>query len=118
MKRRDLERRLRVAGCFLKREGGSHSIWMNPKNCSERLYSRASERISRKEEINSSFVASWALTPGTSSIHPIHQSPAFFVIAVNVEPMPIGYPKRHRQQGDLFCVILTADCTDVTDTGR
>lgn len=32
MKRRDLERRLRIAGCFLKREGGSHSIWMNPKN--------------------------------------------------------------------------------------
>jgi len=32
MKRRDLERRLRVAGCILKREGESHSIWMNPKN--------------------------------------------------------------------------------------
>ena len=32
MKRRDLERRLRIAGCILKREGGSHSIWMNPKN--------------------------------------------------------------------------------------
>lgn len=32
MKRRDLERRLRIAGCYLKREGASHSIWMNPKN--------------------------------------------------------------------------------------
>ena len=32
MKRRDLERRLRIAGCFLKREGASHSLWMNPKN--------------------------------------------------------------------------------------
>ncbi len=32
MKRRDLERRLRLAGCFLKREGGSYSIWINPKN--------------------------------------------------------------------------------------
>jgi predicted RNA binding protein YcfA (HicA-like mRNA interferase family) len=21
-----------VAGCFLKREGGSHSLWLNPKN--------------------------------------------------------------------------------------
>lgn len=31
MKRRDLERRLRVAGCYLKREGGSHSLWVNPK---------------------------------------------------------------------------------------
>ena len=32
MKRRELERKLRVAGCFLKREGGSHSLWLNPKN--------------------------------------------------------------------------------------
>ena len=32
MKRRDLEQRLRIAGCFLKREGGNHSIWMNPRN--------------------------------------------------------------------------------------
>ena len=32
MKRRDLERKLRVAGCFLKREGGSHSLWLNPNN--------------------------------------------------------------------------------------
>ena len=31
MKRRDLERRLRIAGCYLKREGGAHSLWMNPK---------------------------------------------------------------------------------------
>ena len=30
MKRRDLEQRLRRAGCYLKREGGSHSIWTNP----------------------------------------------------------------------------------------
>ncbi|MBW1912350.1 MAG: type II toxin-antitoxin system HicA family toxin [Deltaproteobacteria bacterium] len=31
MKRIDLERKLRIAGCYLKREGGSHSLWMNPK---------------------------------------------------------------------------------------
>jgi predicted RNA binding protein YcfA (HicA-like mRNA interferase family) len=31
MKRRDLEKRLRHAGCFLKREGGSHSLWTNPR---------------------------------------------------------------------------------------
>jgi mRNA interferase HicA len=31
MKRRDLEKRLRHAGCYLKREGGAHSIWINPK---------------------------------------------------------------------------------------
>jgi len=32
MKRRDLERRLRIAGCYLKREGKSHLLWINPKN--------------------------------------------------------------------------------------
>jgi mRNA interferase HicA len=31
MKRRDLERCLRIAGCYLKREGSAHSPWMNPK---------------------------------------------------------------------------------------
>jgi len=31
MKRIDLERKLRIAGCYLKREGGSHSLWINPK---------------------------------------------------------------------------------------
>jgi len=31
MKRRDLERKLRIAGCYLKREGKSHSLWINPK---------------------------------------------------------------------------------------
>ncbi len=32
MKRRDLERKLRIAGCYLKRQGSSHSLWINPKN--------------------------------------------------------------------------------------
>jgi len=32
MKRQDLERKLRIAGCYLKREDASHSLWINPKN--------------------------------------------------------------------------------------
>ncbi|HDL08774.1 MAG TPA: addiction module toxin, HicA family [Desulfobacteraceae bacterium] len=32
MKRRDLERKLRIAGLFyLKREGSAHALWINPK---------------------------------------------------------------------------------------
>jgi len=31
MKRRLLEKKLRKAGCYLKREGKSHSLWLNPK---------------------------------------------------------------------------------------
>ena len=30
MKRGDLERHLRRHGCYLKREGSSHSLWSNP----------------------------------------------------------------------------------------
>ncbi len=32
MKRKELEQKLRIAGCYLKREGKSHSLWINPKN--------------------------------------------------------------------------------------
>lgn len=31
MKRNDLLKHLRKAGCYLKREGGEHSIWANPQ---------------------------------------------------------------------------------------
>ena len=31
MKRKDLEKKLRLAGCYLKREGSSHSLWINPQ---------------------------------------------------------------------------------------
>jgi mRNA interferase HicA len=30
MKRESLLRHLRKQGCFLKREGGAHSLWCNP----------------------------------------------------------------------------------------
>ncbi|MCS7049525.1 MAG: type II toxin-antitoxin system HicA family toxin [Verrucomicrobiae bacterium] len=32
MKRRELERRLRRAGCYVKREGAAHTLWINPNN--------------------------------------------------------------------------------------
>jgi len=31
MKRKLLIKRLRKSGCYLKREGNSHSLWINPK---------------------------------------------------------------------------------------
>ena len=43
MKRRDLERRLRIAGCYLKREGSAHSLWINPKNGVEETVPRHTE---------------------------------------------------------------------------
>jgi predicted RNA binding protein YcfA (HicA-like mRNA interferase family) len=32
MKLRDLEQHLRKQGCILFREGGAHSVWLNPSN--------------------------------------------------------------------------------------
>jgi mRNA interferase HicA len=32
MKRKELEKKLRQAGCYLKREGASHSLWINPQS--------------------------------------------------------------------------------------
>jgi mRNA interferase HicA len=51
MKRRDLERKLRIAGCFLKREGGSHAVWVNPKTgVTETIprHSEIKENLARK----------------------------------------------------------------------
>ena len=31
MKRIDLEKRLRLAGCYLKRQGAEHALWINPQ---------------------------------------------------------------------------------------
>ncbi|MGK7892452.1 MAG: type II toxin-antitoxin system HicA family toxin [Xenococcus sp. (in: cyanobacteria)] len=31
MKRKELEKKLRRAGCYLKRERASHSLWINPQ---------------------------------------------------------------------------------------
>jgi mRNA interferase HicA len=45
VKRRDLERALRVAGCYLKREGTSHCLWINPKT-------GVVEAVPRHTEIN------------------------------------------------------------------
>jgi len=34
---------LRIAGCYLKREGASHSLWINPKNGSMEAVPRHTE---------------------------------------------------------------------------
>jgi mRNA interferase HicA len=44
MKRRDLEQRLRRAGCYLKREGANHSLWTQPAT-------GATEAVPRHAEI-------------------------------------------------------------------
>jgi mRNA interferase HicA len=47
MKRKELEKKLRQAGCHLKREGASHSLWINPQ-------SGTVEAIPRHREIKES----------------------------------------------------------------
>jgi predicted RNA binding protein YcfA (HicA-like mRNA interferase family) len=43
MNLRDLERELRMAGSYLKREGNSHSLWINPKTGATEAVPRHSE---------------------------------------------------------------------------
>jgi predicted RNA binding protein YcfA (HicA-like mRNA interferase family) len=43
VKREDLLRHLRLHGCYLKREGGSHSLWINPANGSMQAVPRHNE---------------------------------------------------------------------------
>lgn len=43
MKRAALLRHLRRHGCHLKREGGSHSLWINPENGEVEAVPRHSE---------------------------------------------------------------------------
>ena len=44
MKRQELEKKLRRAGCYLKREGSSHSLWINP-------HTGVTEAVPRHREI-------------------------------------------------------------------
>ena len=44
MKPKELEKKLRKASCYLKREGASHSLWINPQT-------RVVEAIPRHTEI-------------------------------------------------------------------
>ena len=46
MKRGDLIRHLRENGCVFNREGGRHSVWVNPNN-------RGSEAVPRHQNIGS-----------------------------------------------------------------
>lgn len=51
MKRRDLLRRLQTHGCRLEREGGKHSLWINPGTGAVEVVPRHAEigkHLSRK----------------------------------------------------------------------
>lgn len=43
MKRKDLEKMLRALGCYLKREGSEHTIWINPKTGKQQAIPRHNE---------------------------------------------------------------------------
>ena len=43
MKKTELERRLRAAGYYLKREGASHSLWINPSTGEQEAIPRHNE---------------------------------------------------------------------------
>ncbi|MCK6632117.1 MAG: type II toxin-antitoxin system HicA family toxin [Fimbriimonadaceae bacterium] len=43
MKRSEIERHLRNAGCVLDRQGAKHAIWLNPENDARAAVPRHSE---------------------------------------------------------------------------
>lgn len=59
MKRKELEKRLRRAGCYLKREGASHSLWINPQTG---VISFIIEHLSFLSDINYSVTVQWLIT--------------------------------------------------------
>ena len=50
MKRHALLRHLRKEGCFLKREGSSHSLWVNPRTGHIEAIPRHAEIVDRLAE--------------------------------------------------------------------
>jgi mRNA interferase HicA len=52
MKREALLKHLRRHGCYLKREGGAHSLWINPQNGKVEAIPRHTE-ISNRPPIKS-----------------------------------------------------------------
>jgi mRNA interferase HicA len=62
MKRQTLLRHLRRYGCYLKREGGSHSLWVNPS-------SGDVETIPRHTEISDKLVRKICKGLGVPDIH-------------------------------------------------
>jgi len=61
MKREDLLRHLRLHGCYLKREGGSHSLWTNPVN-------GAMQAVPRHTEIAEMLARSICKRPGIMDV--------------------------------------------------
>jgi mRNA interferase HicA len=59
MKRDDLLRHLRVNGCYLKREGGAHSLWVNSSN-------GAMQAVPRHKEIAEMLARSICKRPGVA----------------------------------------------------
>ena len=62
MKRQTLLRHLRRHSCYLKREGGSHSLWMNPST-------GAVETVPRHTEIPDKLVRKICKGLGIPDIH-------------------------------------------------
>ena len=64
--------------------GSSLNLSPAASRASLRFNSRASFKVTRRLSISSSYVGSWQLTPGTSSIQPIHPFSDSLTMAVKV----------------------------------
>ena len=56
MRLRDLERHLRGQGCVFFREGGAHTVWLNPAN---RKITSVPRHVKSKKERSVAFAGNW-----------------------------------------------------------
>jgi len=87
MKRRELERKLRIAGCYLKREGSSHSLWINPKNSAVEAVPRHAEIKEPPAKKNSEKPRRRMTVPlNASRVKPPLPAPGYFSSSLDTMP--------------------------------
>ncbi|MBI4321594.1 MAG: type II toxin-antitoxin system HicA family toxin [Chloroflexi bacterium] len=99
MKRGELLRHLRKAGCYLKREGRSHSLWLNPRT-------GGVEAVPRHTEIPDKLVKK--ICRGLS-VPVIGVSPKSVDSLVRVHPLGEGLSTNPRIQVSLDKLCLAQD---------
>ena len=91
MKRNNLLKHLRFNGCYLKREGASHSLWCNPQTGHSEAVPRHTEIPNRlaKKICRASFNKKKSdnvpeVLGDIKALHPVPKARAFFVSAISV----------------------------------
>jgi len=80
MKRESLLKHLRKHGCYLKREGGAHSLWCNPRTGQVEAVPRGilkSQTFLRRKSTRVFRFQKCKTAPANNSLHPAHLNTDF-----------------------------------------